>query len=66
MSPRKHTLDPSAPTRLCCGMRHYGAVCPDGKVMCCICFNRFDAAGLNPREDGKREDVCAECARLER
>lgn len=53
------------PTRLCCGQKHYGVVCPDGKVMCCLCFDRFDVKGLNVTEDGRPEDVCRECAEEE-
>lgn len=55
-----------APVRLCCGQRHNGSVCPDGKVMCCICFERFkeDDLSFDP-EDGKKWDVCKACAREE-
>ena len=52
------------PVRLCCGKRHYGAMCPDGKVMCCLCFGAFDVDQLNV-VDGQREDVCKECANEE-
>lgn len=55
----------SAPVRLCCGQRHWNVACPDGKVMCCLCFNRFDPTGLHLLSDGRREDVCAECAAAE-
>jgi len=54
----------AAPVRLCCGQRHYGALCPDGKVMCCLCFGRFDMTDLNVTEHGP-EDVCRECATRE-
>ena len=50
-----------APIRLCCMQRHYGVVCPDGKVMCELCYDRFDQADLWMDEDGSRWDVCAEC-----
>lgn len=53
---------PIAPMRLCCFQRHYGVVCPDGKVMCCICFGRFEQSDLNVTDDGSREDVCIACA----
>lgn len=51
------------PVRLCCGQRHIGPICPDGKVMCQLCFDRFDTNDLaiDP-EDGKKWDVCIECA----
>lgn len=50
------------PTRLCCGKKHYGVQCPDGKVMCCLCFSRFEVKDLNVTEDGRPEDVCVQCA----
>jgi hypothetical protein len=53
------------PVRLCCGQRHEGAVCPDGLVMCCLCFSRFAAEDLHVTADGGREDVCNGCAALE-
>jgi hypothetical protein len=50
------------PFRLCCGLQHHGPVCPDGKVMCCICFERVgqDELAVDP-EDGKKWDVCRRC-----
>ncbi len=48
------------PVRLCCGERHYGAVCPDGLVMCCICFFRFKIEDLSV-QDGTPVDVCKKC-----
>ncbi len=53
------------PVRLCCGQRHAGPVCPDGKVMCCLCYGRFAVADLNV-SNGKPEDVCKACAEEER
>lgn len=53
------------PVRLCCGKRHLGPQCPDGKVMCCLCFERFEVAELNITADGRPEDVCKQCAELE-
>lgn len=53
-----------APVRLCCGERHVGVICPDGKVMCCLCFERFPREQLNVR-DGHRENVCVPCAEQE-
>ena len=58
----------SAPVRLCCGERHYGAQCPDGLVMCILCFNRFQVEELNVVStdfEGQHEDVCKACAALE-
>lgn len=49
------------PARMCCGKKHWGAVCPDGKVMCCICFERFDIEELSRDENGERQDVCQSC-----
>ena len=39
-------LEEEPPVRLCCFERHWGAVCPDGKVMCVVCFERFDESDL--------------------
>ena len=54
-----------APVRLCCGQKHFGPQCPDGKVMCCLCFDRFEIADLNVTADGNPEDVCKKCAEKE-
>lgn len=54
-----------APVRPCCSQRHYGPVCPDGRVMCCLCFNRFDISDLQQDSDGQRSDVCVNCAAIE-
>lgn len=50
------------PIRVCCGQRHAGPVCPDGLVMCCICFRRVpvDQLAVDPA-DGRRWDVCQQC-----
>lgn len=53
------------PVRLCCAQRHWGAICPDGKVMCCLCFERFEQADLSETVDGDKQDVCVTCAKLE-
>ena len=50
------------PVRLCCGQAHWTVQCPDGKVMCCLCFGRFSLDELNAAEDGSKEDACRECA----
>lgn len=50
------------PIRVCCGQRHCGPQCPDGKVVCCICFERVTMAQLNRTSDGQVEDVCQQCA----
>ncbi len=49
------------PVRLCCGQRHWTMQCPDGKVMCCICFSRFKLDELHIDGDGQREDICEPC-----
>ena len=54
-----------APVRLCCGQRHFGPVCPDGMVMCCICFERVSQDQLNVASNGQKEDVCKQCAERE-
>lgn len=56
---------PLPPARLCCGKRHYGNVCPDGLVMCCLCFDRFPIEKLNILPGGEHEDVCISCAKEE-
>lgn len=53
------------PVRPCCGQRHWTTQCPDGKVMCCLCFSRFEVEELHIDGDGQREDVCEPCARHE-
>lgn len=56
------------PVLLCCGQHaslHEGAICPDGLVMCCLCFERFPIAQLNITPNGKVEDVCENCALME-
>lgn len=53
------------PVRLCCGQRHLGPACHDGKVMCCLCFERFDQDQLNVTQNGQKEDVCKKCAEME-
>ena len=54
------------PVRLCCGQRHLSAMCPDGLVMCCICFERVPVEQLGrDRVTGNIEDVCLNCRALE-
>jgi len=48
------------PVRLCCGERHNGPQCLDGKVMCIICFERKEVSELST-VFGKPCDVCREC-----
>lgn len=51
-----------APVRLCCMNRHYGPQCPDGLVMCCLCFERWHVEQLAVDEHWTRVDVCGACA----
>lgn len=51
--------------RLCCGQDHDGPVCPDGLVMCTLCFSRFPVDGLYVDQDGGRWDLCAGCGKRE-
>lgn len=53
------------PVRLCCGEVHFGTACRDGKVMCCLCFDRFEVSALALGPDGKPENVCVACAEAE-
>lgn len=50
------------PIRLCCGERHLGPVCPDSRVMCCLCFERFaqDDLAFDPVAESKL-NVCQPC-----
>lgn len=50
------------PVRPCCMQRHWGPVCPDGRVMCQLCYDRFEVKDLHVCEDGTPEDVCVPCA----
>lgn len=52
------------PVRLCCGQRHWGAICPDGRVMCCVCYGRFSPDELYVDAHKDRWDVCLGCAPL--
>lgn len=58
-------LGDGPPVRLCCGQRHWSVECPDGNVMCCLCFDRFTIDDLHMLPNGQREDVCRECAAYE-
>ena len=49
------------PVRACCGQRHFGAQCPDGLVMCCLCFERVPLEKLVVEADGGYVDVCLDC-----
>lgn len=46
---------------MCCGERHVGALCPDGSVMCCLCFNKYPLSAMS-EVDGVKTDVCPNCA----
>jgi hypothetical protein len=62
----KHVLVPDIdPVRLCCGQRHSTVKCPDGLVMCCICFSRFPVTELHADESGQLWDICQGCKRDE-
>lgn len=50
------------PARICCGQRHWGAICPDGKAMCVLCFERVEVEKLHVMEDGLPIDMCQKCA----
>jgi hypothetical protein len=53
------------PYRLCCGQQHWGPVCPDGKVMCCQCFERVDREKLYTDTNTTTWDVCQACHEAE-
>ncbi len=52
------------PVRPCCGQRHTGVQCPDGLIMCCLCFDRVSVDQLS-LVDGMPENVCRPCAERE-
>ena len=54
------------PIRLCCGQRHWTVACPDGLVLCGLCFCRKPVEEMNILPDGRRENVCKLCAEDER
>lgn len=63
------------PIRNCCQQHHLGPVCPDGLVMCRICFKRVSRDRLHVLDDGDGaevssapiyEDVCRACRARER
>jgi hypothetical protein len=68
--PDRHAAEPSTPVaqiatppvRLCCLTRHFGPLCPDGRFMCCMCFDRFTLADASVEPDGQKVDVCWPCA----
>lgn len=53
----------TTPYRLCCGQQHWSVTCPDGLVMCCICFERVPSADVWEDDEGTRWDMCRECGR---
>lgn len=55
------------PVRICCGGRHWGAVCNDGLVMCCLCFNRVTKNDLmrDAEDRSKLWDICLSCGFME-
>jgi hypothetical protein len=53
------------PVRLCCGQRHAGPVCPDGRVLCCICFTVVPQDQLYADEEGQKWDECRDCGAIE-
>lgn len=53
--------DPRAPYRICCGTRHWGSVCPDGGVMCQLCFGHITQDKLHVLPTGLKEDICQDC-----
>lgn len=56
---------PEAPIRNCCLQRHYGVVCPDGLVLCQLCYERFDQAELYVDPEGCKWDMCRRCGEHE-
>lgn len=59
---RELILD-GAPVRLCCSQQHWGPVCPDGLVMCCICYGRYETDELFVDATEVTWDMCANCGK---
>ncbi len=55
-----------APVRLCCFQRHWSIQCPDGRVFCELCYDRFEVDELHVLPDGSRENVCKGCDEAEK
>lgn len=55
------------PVRLCCMRRHRGVRCPDGRVMCELCFGKFYDNELmgDAKDPSLRWDICLECGERE-
>lgn len=53
------------PVRLCCGQRHWTVECPDGLVMCDICFDRTAKENLMKDTDGTLWNICQGCGLIE-
>ena len=53
------------PVRVCCGQRHASTHCPDGLVMCCLCFERVEEDQLHTDDEGDPVNVCRPCAEHE-
>jgi len=49
------------PFRLCCGQQHWGPVCPDGRIMCQLCFERKYKHDLYVDDNQITWDICAQC-----
>lgn len=59
---------PFDPIKLCCfrpRSEHAGPQCPDGLVMCCLCFGRVGIDMLAVEDDGMKVDVCKPCRAAE-
>jgi len=74
MSETDRDVEYDAPVRICCYKRHRGPICPDGLVMCCICFNRVAKEQLALLEEGDGSttesapiyvDMCKTCKKRE-
>ena len=57
----RERLVQGAAVRLCCNQRHWGPVCPDGMVMCCVCYGRYEPGDLYVDATGTTWDMCAGC-----
>lgn len=60
--PEEDTMNkPIIPTRLCCGQKHLGDLCPDGTTMCCSCFEKVTLDNFD-----MEEGVCKSCVEMDK
>jgi len=56
---------PKRVIRVCCGKIHETPVCPDGLVMCQLCFERVKRDKLHA-ENGVVFNICKKCEKMDK